>query len=346
MYPEAGGSSSFARRAFNEFWSFFAAWAQMLNYVDHDRHLGVLRAALHRRPVLGRRCATSPGDIIVGALRHRRPRARSTCVGVKESAGVNIVARGHRLPHPAAAGDGRRRARLLARRARRQRRTSASAPTWKRLHPRDPDRHDRLHRHRDDLEHGRGGQGRGDDDPRRDQPRADRRVRDLLHAAGRRALRAARQQDGRQVHDPARPAGGAGRLRRRPGPGRGQAARPRPAAARRPRSTSACSPRRSSSWPPTPASSASRGSCTRWASTARCPTRLRRLHPKFRTPWIGILVFGGDREHDHAPRPGHVPGQHVLVRRDAVVHDRAPGGRSGCASPSPTSPRPYRGPGT
>src|SRR5919205_2232374 len=33
MYPEAGGSSSFARRAFNEFWSFFAAWGQMLNYI-------------------------------------------------------------------------------------------------------------------------------------------------------------------------------------------------------------------------------------------------------------------------------------------------------------------------
>src|ERR687887_924065 len=33
MYPEAGGSSSFARRAFNEFWSFVAAWAQMLTYV-------------------------------------------------------------------------------------------------------------------------------------------------------------------------------------------------------------------------------------------------------------------------------------------------------------------------
>src|SRR5437899_7625728 len=32
MFPEAGGSSSFARHAFNEFWSFFAAWAQMLNY--------------------------------------------------------------------------------------------------------------------------------------------------------------------------------------------------------------------------------------------------------------------------------------------------------------------------
>src|SRR6202008_1340617 len=32
MFPEAGGSSSFARHAFNEFVSFFAAWAQMLNY--------------------------------------------------------------------------------------------------------------------------------------------------------------------------------------------------------------------------------------------------------------------------------------------------------------------------
>jgi APA family basic amino acid/polyamine antiporter len=33
MYPEAGGSSSFARHAFNELVSFFAAWGQMLNYV-------------------------------------------------------------------------------------------------------------------------------------------------------------------------------------------------------------------------------------------------------------------------------------------------------------------------
>ena len=33
MYPEAGGSSLFARRAFDEFWSFFTAWAQMLNYI-------------------------------------------------------------------------------------------------------------------------------------------------------------------------------------------------------------------------------------------------------------------------------------------------------------------------
>ena len=32
-YPEAGGSSSFARHAFNELVSFLAAWAQMLNYI-------------------------------------------------------------------------------------------------------------------------------------------------------------------------------------------------------------------------------------------------------------------------------------------------------------------------
>ena len=33
MFPEAGGASLFARRAFNEFWSFFTSWSQMLNYV-------------------------------------------------------------------------------------------------------------------------------------------------------------------------------------------------------------------------------------------------------------------------------------------------------------------------
>ena len=32
-FPEAGGSSSFARRAFNELVSFIAAWGQMLNYI-------------------------------------------------------------------------------------------------------------------------------------------------------------------------------------------------------------------------------------------------------------------------------------------------------------------------
>src|SRR2546426_10471775 len=33
MYPEAGGSSSFARHAFNEFASFIAGWALTLDYI-------------------------------------------------------------------------------------------------------------------------------------------------------------------------------------------------------------------------------------------------------------------------------------------------------------------------
>ena len=33
LFPEAGGSSSFARHAFNEVVSFGAAWSQMLNYI-------------------------------------------------------------------------------------------------------------------------------------------------------------------------------------------------------------------------------------------------------------------------------------------------------------------------
>jgi APA family basic amino acid/polyamine antiporter len=33
LFPEAGGSSSFARRGFNELWSFIAGWALMLDYM-------------------------------------------------------------------------------------------------------------------------------------------------------------------------------------------------------------------------------------------------------------------------------------------------------------------------
>ena len=66
MFPEAGGSSSFARHAFNEFWSFFAAWGQMLNYIITaaisaffvPHYLGVFWEPLRH----------SPGDIIVGIV--------------------------------------------------------------------------------------------------------------------------------------------------------------------------------------------------------------------------------------------------------------------------------------
>ena len=87
MFPEAGGSSSFARRAFNEFWSFFAAWSQMLTYI-----ITIAISAFfvpHYLGVFWEPLSESPGDIIggivvVGLL------GLLNVVGVKESAGVNI----------------------------------------------------------------------------------------------------------------------------------------------------------------------------------------------------------------------------------------------------------------
>src|ERR1051325_176591 len=89
MYPEAGGSSSFARRAFNEFWSFIAAWAQMLTYVATiaisaffvPHYLGGLFWDYLRH---------SPGDIIFGCgvivlL------AAINIFGAEESTGINIL---------------------------------------------------------------------------------------------------------------------------------------------------------------------------------------------------------------------------------------------------------------
>ena len=66
MYPEAGGSSSFARHAFNELISFIAAWGQMLNYT-----ITVAISAYfvpHYLAVFWPALAHSPGDIIGGAV--------------------------------------------------------------------------------------------------------------------------------------------------------------------------------------------------------------------------------------------------------------------------------------
>lgn len=89
MHPEAGGSSSFARRAFNELWSFIAAWGQMLNYtitiaisaffVPH--YLGAL---------LWEPLRHAPGDIVVGCLVVALL-AVVNVVGVKEAARLNIA---------------------------------------------------------------------------------------------------------------------------------------------------------------------------------------------------------------------------------------------------------------
>jgi APA family basic amino acid/polyamine antiporter len=90
MYPEAGGSSSFARRAFNEFWSFFAAWAQMLNYT-----ITIAISAFFVPHYLGSVIGVdalrhSPGDIFVG-IAVVVVLSAVNVVGVKESAGVNVA---------------------------------------------------------------------------------------------------------------------------------------------------------------------------------------------------------------------------------------------------------------
>src|ERR1700760_4063375 len=89
MFPEAGGSSSFARHAFNEFWSFFAAWGQMLNYM-----LTIATSAFFVPhyigglfwPALGH----PPGDVIAGIVTIV-VLALINIRGVEESIGVNLV---------------------------------------------------------------------------------------------------------------------------------------------------------------------------------------------------------------------------------------------------------------
>src|SRR5215212_6619407 len=89
MYPEAGGSSSFARRAFNEFWSFFAAWAQMLTYV-----ITVAISAFFVPHYIGGLfwdpLRSSPGDIVVGAI-VIVVLAFINVRGVKESTTLNVT---------------------------------------------------------------------------------------------------------------------------------------------------------------------------------------------------------------------------------------------------------------
>ena len=87
MYPEAGGSSSFARRAFNEFWSFFAAWGQMLNYI-----ITVAISAFflpHYLGVFWEPLRSSPADIIVGMVVIALLGLLNV-VGIQEAAGLNI----------------------------------------------------------------------------------------------------------------------------------------------------------------------------------------------------------------------------------------------------------------
>ena len=86
-FPEAGGSSSFARHAFNELVSFGAAWAQMLNYI-----ITIAISAFfvpHYLSIFWEPLRTNPWDIIVGAgvivvL------VTLNIVGIQESARINV----------------------------------------------------------------------------------------------------------------------------------------------------------------------------------------------------------------------------------------------------------------
>ena len=325
MYPEAGGSSSFARRAFNEFWSFFAAWAQMLTYV-----ITVAISAFFVPHYIGglfwEPLRSSPGDIVAGAF-VIVVLAIINVRGVKESTTLNVtLAVTDFLTQVLLVLVGGR-ARPLADDAGRQRPPRRRADVA-RLHPRDPDRDARLHRHRDDLEHGRGGQGRDEDDPDRDQPRAHRGVRDLLHAAGRRAVGAAgAARRGRRLLHAARPDRGGGRLRRRPDPRRRQADRPRPAAERR-------GDLRRPAGRDDPVPRHQRRADRRLAARlldGHPPPAARPAAPA--APEVPDAVdrdpaLLGDRDRHDPAGPGGLPRQPLRVRRAALVHVRARLGRA------------------
>ena len=89
MYPEAGGSASFARRAFNEFWSFFAAWAQMLTYICTIA-ISAFFVPHYIGGLFWEPLRHGPGDIIVGAFVIVLL-AGINIFGVKESTGVNVL---------------------------------------------------------------------------------------------------------------------------------------------------------------------------------------------------------------------------------------------------------------
>src|ERR687897_3266082 len=88
MYPEAGGSSNFARHAFNELASFIAGWGQMLNYI-----ITVAISAFfvpHYLAPFWEPLGESPGDIIGGAVLIAALAAINV-KGSQESSTLNLV---------------------------------------------------------------------------------------------------------------------------------------------------------------------------------------------------------------------------------------------------------------
>jgi basic amino acid/polyamine antiporter, APA family len=87
-FPEAGGSSSFARHAFNELVSFGAAWAQMLNYI-----ITIAISAFfvpHYLSIFWDPLRENPWDI-VGGVAVVMFLVALNIVGIQEAARLNIV---------------------------------------------------------------------------------------------------------------------------------------------------------------------------------------------------------------------------------------------------------------
>jgi APA family basic amino acid/polyamine antiporter len=87
-YPEAGGSSSFARHAFNELVSFGAAWAQMLNYV-----ITIAISAFfvpHYLSIFWEPLRDNPWDIVGGAI-VIVVLVGLNIIGIREAASLNIA---------------------------------------------------------------------------------------------------------------------------------------------------------------------------------------------------------------------------------------------------------------
>jgi APA family basic amino acid/polyamine antiporter len=87
-FPEAGGSSSFARHAFNETVSFLAAWAQMLNYVATIAISAFF--VPHYLSVFWEPLRDNPWDI-VGGIAVVVVLVLINIVGIEESTRVNVL---------------------------------------------------------------------------------------------------------------------------------------------------------------------------------------------------------------------------------------------------------------
>jgi APA family basic amino acid/polyamine antiporter len=87
-FPEAGGSASFARHAFNELASFGAGWAQLLNYV-----ITIAISAFfvpHYLSIFWEPLKAGPWDVVVGAA-VVAVLVLVNIVGIQEAVGVNVV---------------------------------------------------------------------------------------------------------------------------------------------------------------------------------------------------------------------------------------------------------------